>query len=355
MHRLSTVINPNDLCTTDTERTAPVIAVCICTRNRPTMLEACVKSVVDSANYAQLRVVICVVDDNDIAGNVELAHQYTSELISLQVIRNITHGLSYARNTALAAAYTNKADWIAFIDDDEIAALPWLAELYRSVYFHGKERQFTVRPINTGKLTVCDVLSPVTVVHGIVHYAFPQGAADWRCREPWGSWGDTDGKELDCAGTGNVMFDAHFVRRHRLQFDTAMNYSGAEDVAFFHRIHELGGKIVLSTRAIVTETVTADRITLKGHAKKAYRNGNIKVYHTRLTGRYKPRKTVRRALKRLIVGSGKLTVGIAVAAVTRTKGMTLALKGMYEIIGAIGAIAAVCGKRSNYYKVTTGN
>jgi glycosyltransferase involved in cell wall biosynthesis len=40
-------------------------------------------------------------------------------------------GLSFVRNRAISEARAARADFVAFLDDDEVATAPWLTELLR--------------------------------------------------------------------------------------------------------------------------------------------------------------------------------------------------------------------------------
>jgi len=185
----------------------------------------------------------------------------------LHYVHEPDQGISQARNAALTKALQLGADWIAFIDDDEEADAGWLDALYLAAVVH--------------RADAC---------HGRVLYTFPAGAAAWRCKAPWGDWADHEGAELDSAGTSNVIFRAWLVRRFNLTFCDELSRMGGEDVKFFRAFHDHGGRIVFSGKPIVTETVPWSRVTLRGFARKAHRNGALKVETARLNRRYKPRR-----------------------------------------------------------------
>jgi succinoglycan biosynthesis protein ExoM len=279
---------------------------------------------------------ILVIDNND-----EKSRWVGDECITVGARYRFepTPGLSSARNAALATATAMGTDWLAFIDDDERADRLWLVAFTEIIERLSNESGWTCEHCGQG------ATRPVDAVHGVIQYAYPPDAAPWRCRDPWGSWGDVDGKELDCAGTGNVIFRASVARG--LRFDEALNTSGGEDTDFFRRFHrERGGRIVLSLHALATETVTWDRITLRGHCRKAFRNGFMK--EPRL------KRPIRKALQRLVSGLTLLIVAPLVLVAGKNRALKTMLAGILKISEALGIASARSGGEFNYYAKTTG-
>jgi succinoglycan biosynthesis protein ExoM len=315
------------------------IVVCVCTRGRPELFKRCLNSLARVIMPEGFNIEILVIDNNDEkSADVSKACSAVGGVLVRYRYEPVA-GLATARNAALTTALVMDADWIAFIDDDEVADRLWLVRFMEAI-----ERYAIVGPS-------CDYCgkphnSPVDAVHGTIRYVYPTASAKWRWRAPWGSWGNVDGAPLDCAGTGNVIFRAAIVWRHGLRFNPALNASGGEDTDFFRRFHALGGRIILSTLAITTEAVTMDRLTLHGHWRKAYRNG-----HNKARERKRP---VRRAVKRGVGGALKIATAPLLIVGGWTIAMKLALSGMLNVAEAAGTIHALCGGKFDYYAKVTG-
>lgn len=132
--------------------------------------------------------------------------------------------ISVARNACLDAA---SSEWIAFIDDDEIAAPGWLASLYSSASMND-------------------------VVFGPVRARYAPGTPQWLVD------GDFLSKSparrsfgLDTGHTANAL-----LRRScadSLYFDETLGQTGGEDSLFFASLHARGARLGFCGHALVFE------------------------------------------------------------------------------------------------------
>src|SRR5262245_54620814 len=113
----------------------PLVAVCVCTRARPWMLRRCLASLrAQQLDAARLTMRLVVVDNNPepsalpIYEEVCRGGQWPGELVHCP-----RPGIPIARNAALDAALACGADYIAFLDDDEVAPPHWLSGLVRAM------------------------------------------------------------------------------------------------------------------------------------------------------------------------------------------------------------------------------
>lgn len=112
---------------------APFISVVVCTRNRPSQLQACLHYL-DRQAYPRFEVVI--VDNapsSDASRMVVSAWQHEAAArqpggVPCRYVLEPRGGLSWARNAGVAAA---AGEIIAFLDDDEEPDQHWLAEIAR--------------------------------------------------------------------------------------------------------------------------------------------------------------------------------------------------------------------------------
>jgi len=102
---------------------APLISVVICTRDRPEQLDNCLRHF-DQQEYPRFEVV--VVDNASSGDAVRAVTESRPGTVTYRYVAEPRPGLSWARNTGIAAA---SGEIIAFIDDDEEPDRQWLAGL----------------------------------------------------------------------------------------------------------------------------------------------------------------------------------------------------------------------------------
>lgn len=101
----------------------PVISVIIPTYNRLDHLKSAVQSVL-AQTYEPLELI--VVDNNCTDGTDACVRQFAREDKRVRHVHEQTQGLNPARNRGLAEA---RGQWVAYLDDDELAPTYWLANL----------------------------------------------------------------------------------------------------------------------------------------------------------------------------------------------------------------------------------
>ncbi|MEV6343644.1 glycosyltransferase family A protein [Actinoplanes sp. NPDC051851] len=110
---------------------APEITVVVCTRERPAALARCLESLF-AQRYPGFRVL--VVDNAPESGaTAAVVRDAAATRDWVRYLAEPRAGLSYARNTAVAAC---PGRILAWIDDDEIADPHWLAEIARALHDH---------------------------------------------------------------------------------------------------------------------------------------------------------------------------------------------------------------------------
>ena len=102
------------------------VDVCICTYRRPQVLEA-IQSVAEQALPPHIRVRLAIADNSAEASARDLVADLAGKLaIGVHYLHAPGANISIARNACLDFA---GGDWIAFLDDDELASPGWLANL----------------------------------------------------------------------------------------------------------------------------------------------------------------------------------------------------------------------------------
>jgi succinoglycan biosynthesis protein ExoM len=248
-----------------------------------------------------------------------------------QLYRNLTfssniaeprRGLSFARNRAVAAALEEAADYLAFVDDDEVPTPHWLDELLRVAHEHRAD-----------------------VVAGRVLRRFERQPPEWVSRG--GFFLDPHlptGSPVRIASTSNVLMANRVLRDMGPPFDARFALTGGEDTHFFLRASSAGYRLVWADNAVVEERVPADRAKLGWVLRRAYRVANTWSLCERelspspgLLG-----MRVMKAIARLVLGAGLLAGG-AVA------GRHVAARGLWHIAFGAGNLTGLLGLRFAEY------
>lgn len=228
-------------------------------------------------------------------------------------------GVASARNRALSLL-APEMDYLAFIDDDEIASPLWLASLLRTAHVFQAE-----------------------IVQGPVEPAYETEAPGWFRKGRFTALGPfRDGGELRFGFSGNVLLSVRMLRETGIRFDPRFDRSGGEDQHFFMALMASGYRILTSRDAIVFETIPASRISLADFIRRRFRIGAT------LTVAWRMLSADRTLLpKRIAVGLGHTALGIAGCCPPwRWSGDTLAFNlgrvayGLGQIVGAAGVIGA---------------
>ncbi|MDO5697697.1 MAG: glycosyltransferase family A protein [Dermatophilus congolensis] len=243
-----------------------------------------------------------LVVDNDLAGGaapvVEAAAQAAAETagertptpVQIRYVHETEPGIAAARTRALDECAT---DVLVFIDDDEIPCDEWLAELLAT-----------------------RAATSAAAVAGPVLPAYPELTASGGEPLPWivdgpfhASPDFTDGSLLTHAGTGNLLLDMRQIRALGVRMP-AVGTRGGEDVMFTDRITRAGGEIIWCRRAVVTETIPADRLRPAWVLTRSMIDGSNE------SSRQLDPVAARTVLRRVaLTGAGALRVGAGAARV----------------------------------------
>lgn len=230
--------------------------VCICTFRRAS-LAATIRSVAAQDVRADVAIRV-IVADNDTGPSAQgcLGEAERSGL-PIRYVHAPAQNISIARNACLDAAETR---WIAFIDDDEIAAPDWLRRLIAAREGHevvfGRSRALLDRSS-----------VPAWMRAGRFHD---------------NSIGDRDGAFNGY--TCNVLIDRDFLRANGIRFLESLGRTGGEDTVLFDDVRRAGGRARYVADAIVEEEIPPRRATLGWLARRRYRAGQIHCLLTRRNG-----------------------------------------------------------------------
>jgi glycosyltransferase involved in cell wall biosynthesis len=244
-------------------------------------------------------------------------------------------GIPMARNAALRAALHARADYIAFLDDDEVAPPHWLALLLRALQESGADAvQGSVRTLPA---VVEDIPTEDMAGGGA---PVPPGSLSW---EP-----------CESLATFNVLFRARLVAPPlSLRFDESMQFTGGSDHEFFMRAHKRGGKLLRVHGVDVFEDTHAERRTLAYQATRAFAAGSN--YFWRISknepGPVAAARIALRALERSLAGVAKLTLSATLVLALRPRSAHAHWrKGCRSLCFAAGCLSPLAGVRAHPYR-----
>ncbi len=240
---------------------AEEIDVCVCTYRRSAQLRSLLVSLAAQQGAPTFRVLIA---DNNVEP-VEAEH--VAALARSLPLRIEYHhapagNIAVARNACLEHA---RAPLIAFIDDDEIAEVDWLAQLHQG-------------------------LQSLDVVFGPVQVQYATDAPRWMRRGDFHSKRpvlNRDG-QCDTGYTATVLLRRTCIGGRR--FLPALGRSGGEDTMFFALLRRDGARLGYCATARVIEPVEPARASFRWLQSRAYASGQA---HARTRwGMGQPRATL---------------------------------------------------------------
>src|ERR1700761_4863050 len=104
-----------------------LVSICICTYGRPSVANT-IQSVLQqtSVPLTDIEVIVCDEDDPEKSAERLISDISEQSAIPIQYIVSSGKSIVNCRNALLSAA---RAEWIAFLDDDQTADSSWLSEL----------------------------------------------------------------------------------------------------------------------------------------------------------------------------------------------------------------------------------
>jgi succinoglycan biosynthesis protein ExoM len=298
------------------------ISICIATCQRPGGL----RRLLDGIAAQQFRknpaprIRVVVVDNAPDSGALHvcaaLRDHFPYPLVYLHEPRR---GITYARNAAVIHG-RHDADFIVFVDDDEVPEPSWLDELL------WVQRRFGAEV----------VAGPV-----LPHFAFDaprwavQGGFFERPRHP-------TGHRLLAAATNNVLAAGHLFHGLDEPFDHRYALTGGSDYDFFEGLARTGRRIVWADDAVVHEWIPESRATVSWVMRRQYR---VAISHVERELKFEKSLSVRalrivrgtgRALQGLLLLPVALVIGVQDGGVQLVRALRLVARGSGNLAGLLG-------------------
>ncbi len=307
--------------------------MCICTYHRPEPLRRLLQSLrhIEHAGLAADQIAVFVVDNDPQSENAEICEQAAQSLeFKLLYVPEPEPGVTYARNTAVASALDWGADFVSFIDDDDIPRSGWLAELLQQQAQTGADLIF----------------------------------GSWRTAEDTPEWASRAGIFRDptrnkalgggsgryglpvCASTCNVMVSRNILEQLSAigpVFDHRFKFSGGEDKDFFIRARELGAILTSADKSIINLSYEAERYRARGLLQRGFKCGCSQAGMARVHG---SRQRVAKMLAKAVI---KIPLVLLTLPFTCVHTPWL-LNHLYRLGKSYGVLYASLTRRSfNYY------
>lgn len=222
------------------------IDICICTFRRAFLAQTLDSIARLDNDDHMIRVIIADNDDEPTAR--ALVETMRGELpFPVSYLHAPAANICVARNACLDHA---EADFVAFVDDDEVVTPGWLNALVKTAEIGG----------------AAAVLGPVRAVYG-------PDAPRWMAE---GDFHST--LPVFVGGTIRTGYTCNVLIRwsppyRGLRFDLALGKSGGEDTAFFYQLTALGGTIAYAPDALVEEPVPVERASMDWLVRRRLRFG----------------------------------------------------------------------------------
>lgn len=287
------------------------------------MLARCLQSLDGLELPPGLRLIVQVVDNDALGSAAAITHRHVGPW-SIHYLVEPERGLSVVRNRLLDAAIALEADYLAFLDDDEIAPANWLVLLWTALQQF--DADIAVGPV---------FRIPWEVTSQPVHLVPERG-------RPTGS----TPRKIAC---GNVLFARSVLGDPCPRFDQRLNFLGGEDHEFFARLVAAGAKAVWVQEAHAFEYQLPERQAWRYLAWRHFSDAVAAVARERTS-----RPVIQVVIRYGIKAMGKLLATLFAIVALPFAPRRRARQGLARLAAGIGYLAGVCGYRIERYRHSDG-
>jgi succinoglycan biosynthesis protein ExoM len=297
------------------------VAICIGTYKRPELLRELLLGISRQTFRKEPAPEIeIIVVDNDPLGTAEPFCSSAKLPWVLKYFVEQRRGITHVRNRGLQEA--GGADFIAFIDDDEVPTPQWLDELLATQQLFGAD-----------------------VVAGPVLPQFAREAPEWvKSSRLFHRPTFSTGQSIELCSTNNALVKREVFLRVPT-FDERFNLSGGEDTHFFVRVRKAGCSMIWSQEAIVLEPITPERTRFTWILRRGYQCGNTWSF-CELSLDDQLRTRALRALK----ASGHVAKGLVLTAAAIFEGRAALARSLQTICLGLGMLTGVAGHKFLAYR-----
>ncbi|MCP4459400.1 MAG: glycosyltransferase family 2 protein [Cytophagales bacterium] len=256
------------------------IVIGVATFGRSEYLKFCLESLCNLMLPENFEVEFILVDNNP-EPQVELILSAFDFPYPVHCFHEEERGIVHARNRILDEAVAFNADFLAFLDDDEMADAYWLTQATSSLS------------------------DDISIVTGPCLSLFEQPKKWLSYSRVFTAKNVDTGDYAGTASTRNVLFDMKIVTEQNLRFEEALNWVGGSDTYFFIQARKAGYRTHWNNEMPVLERIPETRSNFKWILKRNLRFGGGRVHRERLQ---KPNAVV--AIREFFVGIWFILKGI---------------------------------------------
>jgi len=287
-----------------------LISICMCTYQRNHVVDT-LKSIAALRLPEHVQIEVIVVD-NDEQGYAEKLVKEQAALMQYPVFyrQETAKNIALARNCSID---NTKGEWIAFIDDDEVADPDWLAQLLATAQTYQADAVF-----------------------GRVKSTYPDHTPQWIIESGvFDRPAVSNGQEVTSGATNSTLVSQTTIQKYQLKFDSNYGLTGGEDADFFYRLYQHGGKLVCSSEAYVSEEVASNRLNIHYLLKRAIRIGETYT-------RYRMQKApIRNKLAYFVDVLTKLIILLFIVLIRLPFGQSKYAKPLLQLVDKIGKVKAL--------------
>ncbi|MEP0963284.1 MAG: glycosyltransferase [Roseobacter sp.] len=317
------------------------IVVASLTRRRPEMLSALIGSwgELDLPELTQVHFLIVENDDEPLSASTIENFGTLPNGTQVQYAHEPELGIPFGRNRAAKEAINHGADLLAFVDDDEIVAKDWLAEMILAYR-------------NSDAILIG---GPLRVKESARHLGFLDSLMDKCITRRYLRKETRAARRADLTGTpgvtivtNNWLAETALFTNHGIWFDEKMRFTGGTDSKLCAQVKSAGLPTAWAEKAAVYEEIPLERLAVSYQFKRG-RDQSSTNYHRKLESKPSAKFNVLVSVPIKIV----IIAGLIVA-LPFTGGRTL-----LDVVRTSGWVAGrfdtLLGRRSDLYKTVTGD
>ena len=301
------------------------IIVCVPTFKRPQYLKKNLESLIKQ-KFEQKFEILVIDNDNNKSGKPSV-NECVNDKVEINYHIEKNKGISSVRNKCIFLCIQKKADYLIFIDDDEVADKYWLHNLFLV------EKKYNAKIV--GGPVLCNFEGSVSKTIKNTFFI--------RDRKKTGV------KLKNCA-TGNVLINMEIFKLIKNQrFDSFFNTIGGGDTVFFNNLKSHNIDMVWADEAITYEFISMKRSQLKHCLLRSFYRGNSAFYISKINnGLFK--SIIKILINILILAISIIRFLFYMIIIDKIQSM----KMIKKISRLLGFISSIFNYKSREYSITYG-
>ncbi len=300
--------------------------ICVPTYKRPSYLKKNLSSILNQSIGRKFEIIVV---DNDVNRSGEPSvNQMKDPNVSIEYFVENKRGISAVRNRCIQICKDKQANYLIFIDDDEIVDSNWLGNLFYV------ERTYNAR-IVVGPVLCLYEQEPSQPIKDVFFN---------RLRTKTGS-------KMKHGATGNILINMKVFKEFDNQpFHNFFNLIGGGDTYFLNKTISKGIELIWADNAIAYEFISKERSSLKNCLLRSFYRGTSAFHLFKFqNGLFK--SFIKSLINTLILVLDVIRLLVFIIFINRTK----MLKILKKILRSFGFILAIFNYNNKEYSTTFGN